>query len=419
MMGIFIKDFQDVILPVITVFVVYNIVGLFGNITVLYVYGFRYPGTHFRCLVLVLSLVDLTSCCTTVPMETVSTWFWFSAPSRGMCKAKNFFVQLTALSAMYMLFITAIYKYRQICKPFGKQMIRKTVAILCISGICVSLLCATPAAILWDINNHTVTINNTTERAMICEVQAGFHGTWYPASYRHLLSAYAILLFVTIVLYVFVAKSTILHCKRLKRRMLKPQVQPALPKINPVTIQPKLDRTVVPTIDGIDKIPVNHLAATHTAVVDLPDFEATHVQLSEAKSRIKTKSNSTESLGETNLNISELSTVSKAKPKHAVTQINVRKVLIMVIIAGTFSVTFLMGLSFGYVFASRDYKDYKSISELILLFCFYRFYLINYALNPVVYFFLDTRFRREVIQLLIRTSKTDLSLNKYSKKPSN
>ena len=76
----------------------------------------------------------------------------------------------------------------------------------------------------------------------------------------------------------------------------------------------------------------------------------------------------------------------------------------MVIIAGTFSVTFIMALTFGYAFAVRDYQDYHSLGEIILLFCCYRFYFINYALNPVVYFTLDRTFRREVFKQL-RSSK--------------
>ena len=81
----------------------------------------RYQKTRFRCLVLWLSIIDFTSCCSTVPMEAVSTWLWFSAPSRILCKAKNFCVQFTRQSAIYMLFVTAVYKYRQICHPFKNK----------------------------------------------------------------------------------------------------------------------------------------------------------------------------------------------------------------------------------------------------------------------------------------------------------
>ena len=82
------------------------------------------------------------------------------------------------------------------------------------------------------------------------------------------------------------------------------------------------------------------------------------------------------------------------------TPAQIRKVIIMVIISGTFSLTFIMALTFGYVFALRDYKDYSSINDIVLMFCCYRFYFINYALNPVVYFALDSCFRKEVTRII-------------------
>ena len=71
----------------------------------------------------------------------------------------------------------------------------------------------------------------------------------------------------------------------------------------------------------------------------------------------------------------------------------------MVIVAGTFSITFMMGLAFGYVFALRKYEDYSSIGELVFLFACYRLYFLNYCMNPVVYFALDRRFRKEVFEI--------------------
>lgn len=92
-------------------------------------------------------------------------------------------------------------------------------------------------------------------------------------------------------------------------------------------------------------------------------------------------------------------TAKTAQPQLSSNQI--RTVVIMVILAGTFSITFLMGLSFGYVFALRNFDDYSSLSEIVALFTCYRLYFLNYALNPVVYFALDRQFRAEVIKIFI------------------
>lgn len=372
-MATFSEEFQEIILPVVICFAIYNVLGFFGNILVLYIYGLRYPRNRFRSLVLALSMIDFTSCCSTVPMETVSTWLWFEAPSRNLCKAKNFFVQFTGLSAMYMLFVTAVCKYRKICKPFNRQINHKLLVILCSCGIIGSFVCATPAALLWDINNHTITWKNTTETVRICEVRSDYHRQNYPAMYRHLLSAYDVFLFVTIILYIFVARAAVLHVRRINKLQKTPGGL-FISHSCSVTISSKYMFKAESVCQSDDN-------QTGSATLTELSTDTTHSQST----------------------ISEETTSTRQRAKYSHRQaapVQIRKVLIMVIIAGTFSVTFLMALTFGYVFAIRNYGDYSSVSELVVLFCCYRFYFINYAMNPIVYFALDPCFRREVLVLL-------------------
>ena len=370
-MGSFSDEFQETILPVVVCFMIYNIVGFVENSTVLFVYGFRYPRNRFRSLVIALALVDITSCCSTVPMETVSTWFWFDSPSTVLCKVKNFFVQFTGLSAMYMLFVTAVCKYRKICKPFGRQLNNKWIIVLSSCGVFGSFVCAIPAAILWGINSHNVTFNNKTEAVQVCEVLTQFHGQKYPELYRHLLSAYDIFLLGTIVLYIFVARATILHVRKIKKMQKSPGGL-CISKSCSVTFNSsymyRSRDTGTPTENSQD--------LTTDNTVDT-ERQTTLREAISTKLRVTTR-------------------YSRSYPG----PISVRRVLIMVVIAGTFSITFLMSLTFGYVFAIRNYGDYGSVSELVILFVCYRFYFINYAMNSVVYFALDTCFRREVLKLI-------------------
>ena len=371
-METFSDEFQEIILPVVACFIIYNVIGFVGNSTVLFVYGFRYPRNRFRSLVIALALVDFTSCCSTVPMETVSTWFWFDSPSTSLCKAKNFFVQFTGLSAMYMLFVTAVCKYRQICKPFGRQINNKWIVILSSCGIFGSFLCAAPAAILWGINSYNVTFNNVTEMVRVCEVRSEFHGLKYPEMYRHLLSAYDVFLLGAIVLYIFVARATILHVRKI-RRLQKSPGGLCISKSCSVTFSSKY------VYRAKDADPSNESDTENPTDMTTDNTERRNTIREATSTKVK---------------------VTTRYSRRYAGPINVRKVLIMVIIAGTFSVTFLMALTFGYVFAIRNYADYGSVNELVVLFVCYRFYFINYAMNSVVYFALDPCFRREVLKLI-------------------
>ena len=389
------EEYQSKVTAVVVLFVIYDILGFCGNILVLFIYGTRYPKNRFRLLVLALSAVDFTSCCTTVPLETVSTYLYFDPPSRGLCKAKNFFVQLTGLSAMYMLFVTAVYKYRQICRPFKKQLTPKFIIMLCCSGIVSSLICAIPAGILWDINNHNDTLDNKTDFARICEVHEKYHGTIVPQMYRHLLSAYDVFLLATIVLYFFVAKKTFAHYRRMKRNVNK-SIQDALKRSHSFVSKSSSDKLCSDgsTTEKTDISGNSVSESNETSSVRKPTDEA----LSDSNATDDDKHHTMNELSPSDSN--DPASAKRKTIQNQQRPIDIRKVLIMVIIAGTFSVTFLMALAFGYVFAIFDLQDYGSVDEYIALFTCYRLYFINYCLNPTVYFAFDRRFRDEVIKLL-------------------
>ena len=363
------EEYQSHVIVVVVLFVFYDIIGIIGNSCVLFIYGTRYPKNRFRLLVLALSVVDFTSCCTTVPLETVSTYLHFDPPSRGLCKAKNFFVQLTGLSAMYMLFVTSVYKFRMICQPDKRQLTSRCIIILCCIGIIASLGCAVPAGILWDINNHTLTFDNKTDYARICEVHEQYRDTLWPQIYRHVLSGYNIFLLATIVLYFFVAKKTIAHyrmMKKYRKTVAYERLALAWKTSNFSSDTSRITATSDSSSEG---------NGTNT------DKKPTMVKLCNSASNATTSDPT-----------GTLQSQQRA--------IDIRKVLILAIIAGTFSFTFIMALTFGYVFALRDLQDYKSVGEYIMLFSFYRFYFINYCMNPVVYLIFDRKFRVEMKKLI-------------------
>ena len=355
------SDFRETVIPVMVFFVLLDLTGFFGNIMVMYVFTKRYKRNRFRSLVLGLAVVDLISCCTTVPMETVSTWFWFDTPSRGLCKAKNFFVQFSATSSIYMLFVTAMYKFRRICKPYGWQISKHRIAILILSGLILSLCVAVPAAVFWGMNNHSVDFNNKSEITRICEVLADYRGTAYPIVYRGILSLYNILLVATVILYVFVARKTIKHFRQ----------RQSIRKVHGVLVEESATSTGDQTNTSND-----------TEMDPSGSRNNMHVEV----------------------RWSQAVKASPVTPRSLMSATQIRSVCIMLIIVGTFSVTFVLGLAFGFVFALRDYGDFNSNGEIVWMFAVYKFYYMNYAMNPVVYFILDRQYNKHVVKFL-RCSK--------------
>lgn len=421
-------SFRNSVLPVMVLLATYAICGFIGNMMVLYVYMSRYTKNRFRCLVVAMGLVDLTSCLTTIPLEVISTWLWLNSPSQELCKVKSFFVQFTENSAMYILFITAVYKYRQICKPFSTQSTKKSIVISCAVGILIAGIFAAPSAIMWDINIHNLTFFNKSEIVSICEVNKDLHDTIYPTVYQVFLSGYTLFPLATVVLYIFVARTTIQHYRRLQRHH-----RPAPVFDNPVfTVEQygegsnkqKTDKRKT-CINGDTFVPEQNME-TNSTLQNTQDVgqQATPVedhQYTPAVGQQTTQdvgqqmpSDQCDNIRHTSSaphsarnGITRRSTTSMTKrngnkkpPASQLTPRRIRKVTIMVILTGTFSVTFFLASGIGYVFAVRDFDEYESLKHLVIFFCMYRFYFINYCLNPVVYFVLDERFRKGVKELM-------------------
>ena len=201
---------------------------------------------------------------------------------------------------MYMLFVTAVYKYSRICRPPGKNMTQQMIVIFCLVGIVITVIFAIPAPILWNINNNTITWDNASEDVFICEVNHIYHRTVYPTVYRIMLSIYNIFLLITVILYVFVARVTIAHFRRMKRR-------PDVANDRPALSSASQEMTPTRTRKNNERLEKNKI-------------EAARIQ----------------------------------RARTHLSRNQIRFVLIMVIIAGTFSVTFTMGLSFGYVFCTTE-----------------------------------------------------------------
>ena len=378
-------EFHTSVTLLVVFFILCNIMGFFGNASVLYIYSLRYPKNHHRLLVIVLSVIDLVACCTAVPIEIVSTWKWFDAPSSSVCKARYFFIMFIGLSAMYMLFVSAVYKYRRICKPSAKQVTRKMLIILCVVGVVLSFGYGIPPLILFDVNKHSITIDNMTEEALICEVHTSFHGTQYPAIYRHLVVIYSLFLVTAVVLYIFVAKTAIQHVQRMKRK----------PKSNGLASASESALAVSSLYQT-----TSFKSTTCTSVPKGTESEAKSSKhyIIEEKSLELDTSNDTKWTCNDSAACCQANGPTLPKSQQFLSSYQIRTVLIMVIVAGTFSITFLMGLTFGYVFALRKYEEFSSIGELVFLFACYRLYFLNYCMNPVVYFALDRRFRNEVFE---------------------
>lgn len=171
------------VLPV-TVFIgIEAFVGLVGNSLILLIYSKRYKKSNFRYIVLSLAVVDLTSCCTTLPGEIFSQLNWYNYRYGWICKVKSYFNICTAWASASILLILAFDRYRKICRPLSWQLQPSVALHLCGISFILSLFVSIPVTIFWGKQTYMYEVNGANLTVSVCEKSDQYADGIYPLVY--------------------------------------------------------------------------------------------------------------------------------------------------------------------------------------------------------------------------------------------
>lgn len=124
--------------------VIYIILGLFGNATVVVVYNFKMKSKRDdRYFIPYLAVVDLLACTTRSSFELAMNLLPVNFRGSILCKVLWFPVNVTSFSSMFLLLTISLQRYLKVCRPFGKQMTIKwkrfALAVTLISSFALSM----------------------------------------------------------------------------------------------------------------------------------------------------------------------------------------------------------------------------------------------------------------------------------------
>ncbi|XP_045191291.2 uncharacterized protein LOC123548120 [Mercenaria mercenaria] len=171
------------VLPV-TIFIgVEAVFGLFGNILILLIYSKRYNQSNFRSIVLSLAIVDLTSCCTTLPGEIFSQMNWYDFEYGWICKVKSYFNIFTAWSSASILLILAFDRHRKICRPLAWQIHPSLAWQMCGVSFILSAFVSIPVTIFWGKQTYIYEIDGYNLTVSVCEKSDQYADGIYPLVY--------------------------------------------------------------------------------------------------------------------------------------------------------------------------------------------------------------------------------------------
>ncbi|XP_045181236.2 uncharacterized protein LOC123540349 [Mercenaria mercenaria] len=136
-------------IPTIVFIAILMVVGVFGNMLVLYIYTTKYHPSTYRSFILWLGWIDLIACSVGMPLLIVSMLYPYMFPSEEACKTLRFLHVFFVVSSAFIVIAIAIERHRRICNPFSSEMTTNKIKLMCLVASILGCLVAIPAIFVY------------------------------------------------------------------------------------------------------------------------------------------------------------------------------------------------------------------------------------------------------------------------------
>ncbi|KAJ8312397.1 hypothetical protein KUTeg_009770 [Tegillarca granosa] len=157
------------------------IFGVFGNLTVLWIYIRRFKMSNYRTYTIWLALMDVGNCLIGMPFLIYYMSHYLIFPSSVLCKLGRFVNVFTTNCSAYILVVISYDRYRKICKPLQWQFTQKQAKISCMVATCIGMVTSWPALVLYGI--YTVDTMLPNVRGDRCWTDDTYRDQVYPSVY--------------------------------------------------------------------------------------------------------------------------------------------------------------------------------------------------------------------------------------------
>ena len=375
---------QTVVLmiPVIVYVSVLMILGTVGNIMVWVYFGCKSRPSTNSFFIVALASFDLMLCAVTMPIEIVDLRFFYMFTNVPACKISRLLNHIAADGSATTLIVIAIDRYKRVCKPMSPQLHTRHARIAIIIAITFALVIAWPAVVFYEPVNVNVTDpNNETIilQGLDCTTTKSEDYRTYLLVFNSIqFLIYIISISMLCVLYSLICRSIY----RYKGRRLK------YASTRRTTYESSNESE-----NGSKPGSISSEASIQTIETVAEKVEKTKDVKHNGSTRMKETS---QSFTKKPLSVSRKS-ISNAKEKEKTPDIKTVKVTIMMLVI---TVVYVVGylpylvLVIWRIFQSGYEGDILSDSELVAFQIGIRSYLLNSAINPILYVFFNETFRR-------------------------
>ena len=337
--------------------------GLIGNVHVLLMFAYKRKSSNHTTFIYCLGIVDMISCSVCMPFTLIMLLHPMTFHSTTLCKKGlnlNYFI---CISSALILIVISADRYQKLCKPMKKQLSTCMAKLTCIVTLCVSYGLAFPTYFFFELNSVETGYANITGH--ICTTDSDYITTKIPTIYHIVLMVLAGIAFVALVV-IYVSISRVLVNRGMQKSYSR--------KVSD-------DRAIVAisTTDTSSVLPISISSTCGGPSFNLTDTPR-HTD-GNWKMHIK---NETALFNETK-----------------------RKTVTFFIIVAIYFCSYLPNI----ILNIATYTNYEFFQELcrqnaVVYHMFKWVFFVNNAANPIVYLFLDVKFRAGVKAFYCKAFKT-------------
>lgn len=382
-------EFKDKGIPIMVYLIIVCIVGTIGNLHVLVVYFIRYKTGVYKTFVLCLAAVDFLGCSFCVPSTLYIVRHPAMVTSSAFCKTSRMAMYFVGAYSLILLDIIAVDRYRKVCRATRPQLTQRTARTVCVTTcVAVCVLVAFPVTILYGINRKPTQVQGLL--GYECTVLDEFKNSTFTKIYRGLIFILFVLLsIVSAVLYSLIGRKIYAHQKKYQSHTEDATISRCC-----VTLSRKSNAE--PVMESLDNIQGSKKCSTETC---------DNKEASEEKTEPKENSDRCLSDGmRPGIQGDRLECKRKKLNKS-------QSITMVFLVVSLISFGGYLPYLIATIVRNIDRELFENFAEdNAALDLFIRWMLfLNNAVNPIVYGFMDRKFRKELSNIYNQTRKKSIT----------
>ncbi|XP_069111419.1 5-hydroxytryptamine receptor 1F-like [Argopecten irradians] len=396
------NEFKSNGIPIVVFLICLCATGTVGNMHVFLVYLLKYKSNIYKTFIQCLAAVDFLGCVLGIPMSLYIIIHTYSVQSAAFCKGARTLSYFVGAYSLLLLDCIAIERYRKVCQATRAQFTLKITRVICAS-LCLLVIAVIiiPVAIIYGINERI-----TKTHSLIgyeCTVLDQYKTSTLIKVYRgFVFFVFVVLLIIAVVLYTLIGRKVYTHKNKLRKTdeflATEPRVKES--KQRDVSLssaddgnkhgnrqRQDNDSGVITSAVSTPETSKSNLSHESHATTLYPNGNFVQSNVNEFKNQPKAGAE-----------IRNLDTLKKKKRKALDKSINLTMIFLVVSI-----ISFGGYLPYLVVTLIRNvnkslYQSFTDNYGALDLFIRWMIFLNN-AINPLVYGFMDSKFRRELTKL--------------------